>query len=138
MYPVLYTREYAMRKSLFLYGKIVLKSGSEPTMEAIAEFHERELLERVPTAKFERLTPLENEIRADGQFPRSLFRVGHILPSYGGPEYSLYIDSPKGVLLLVLMCPEGQDEKYVPGLKWMGGTALMMTREDDVPIAGSG
>jgi hypothetical protein len=133
MYPVLWTRESAMRKGLFLYGNILLKSDRDPTMEAIADRHERVVLETVPTAKFERLTPLENEIRQDGQFPRSLLRVGHILPSYGGPEYSLYIDSPKGVLLLVLMCPEGKDETYLPALKWIGGTVVMMTRENNTP-----
>lgn len=137
MYPVLHTRESAKEKSVFLYGNIVLKSGEEPTMEAIAERHERAVLKRVPTAKFQRLTPLENDIRADGQFPRTLLRVGHVLPSYGGPEYSLYIDSPKGVLLPVLMCPEGQDETYVPVLKWIGGTVLMMTRQQDAPILAS-
>ncbi len=133
MYPVLHTRESAMRKSVFLYGNIILKNDTEPTMEAIADRHERVILEKVSTAKFERLTPLENEIRQDGQFPRTLLRVGHVLPSYCGPEYSLYIDSPKGVLLLVLMCPEGKDETYLPVLKWIGGTVLMMTREDDTP-----
>ena len=134
MYPVLCTREAAIRTSVFMYGNIVLKNADEPTMEAIAERHERAVLEKVPTARFQRLSPLEHEIGTDGQFPRSLFRVGHILPSYGGPEYSLYVDSPKGVLLLVLMCPEGQDETYVPVLKWIGSTVLMMTREFDTPI----
>jgi hypothetical protein len=133
MYPVLHTREYAMRKSVFLYGNIILKSQDEPTMEAIAERHERVLLERVPTATFERLAPLENESRVDGQFPRTLLRIGYI-PAYGGPEYSLYIDSPKGVLLLVLLCPQGQDETYLPVLKWIGGTVVMMTRDDDASI----
>ena len=134
MYPALNTREYAMRKSVFLYGNIVPKSDREPTMEAIADRHEREILNNVPTAKFQRLAPLEKNNRAEGQFPRTLLRVGHILPSYGGPEYSLYIDSPKGVLVLVLLCPEGQDEKYLPALKWIGASVLMMTRQDDNDI----
>lgn len=137
MYPVLQTRESAMKKSVFLYGNIVLKSSDAPTMEAIAESHERAVLERFPTAQFQRLTPLENEIMTDGEFPRSLLRIGHVHPSYGGPEYSLYIDSPKGVLLLVLMCPEGQDESYLPALKWIGGTVHMMNRAGDIPIAES-
>ena len=135
MYPVLYTRELAMKKSVFLYGKIVLKSTGWPTMEAIAEGHERVVLEKVPTARFERLKPLEKDVRPEGQFPRSLLRVGYVQESYGGPEYSLYIDSPKGVLLLVLLCPEGEDEKYVPVLRWMGFNSLMMTRQDDASPA---
>lgn len=130
MYPVLYTSEQAVKKSVFLYGKILLKYEDEPTMEAIAGRHEKTVRERFPAARFEGLTPLEREARIEGQLPRSLLRVGHIDASYGGPEYSLYIDSPKGVLLLVLLCPEGTDEKYLPVLKWMGGTALMMTREE--------
>jgi hypothetical protein len=131
MYPLGHTLESAKRWCPFLYGNIVLKTQEEPTMEAIAEMHERVTIERVPTATFERLPspfPL-----VDGQPPRSLFRVGHIDPSYGGPEYSLYLDNPKGVLLLVLLCPEGKAERYVPALKWIGGSAVLMHRDDDEP-----
>lgn len=55
MYPLFHTRECAVQKSVFLYGNIALKSESEPTMEAIALRHERVVLEKIPTAKFERL-----------------------------------------------------------------------------------
>jgi len=134
MHSVLQTREMAMKEGAFLYGIIILKSPQEPTMEAIADRHEREIFERAPCAKFERLPPLEGEIRADGHFPRTLLRVGHIQPSYGGPEYSLYVDSPKGVLLLVLLCPQGKDDTYLPALKWVGRSVIMMTREDDTFI----
>jgi hypothetical protein len=131
MYPVLHTRESAMKKSVFLYGKIVLKDGEWPTMEAIAEGHERAILKKVPTARFERLKPLETDAKVEGQFPRSLLRAGYVQETYGGPEYSLYIDSPKGILLLVLLCPKGDDDKFVPILKWMGFNSLMMTRRED-------
>lgn len=130
MYPVLCTREQAKKKSVFLYGNILLKYEDEPTMEAIAARHERTILEHFPAAKFQRLPPLESEARPEGQFPRTLLRRGDIDPSYGGPEYSLYVESPKGVLLLVLLCPAGTDDTYLPVLRWIGSTVLMMTREE--------
>jgi len=131
MYPLGHTLESAKRWCPFLYGNIVLKTQEMPTMEAIAAMHERVTIERIPTAKFERLPSLFPVV--DGQPARSLFRVGHIDPSYGGPEYSLYLDCPKGVLLLVLLCPEGKDERYVPALKWIGGSAVLMHRDDEQP-----
>jgi hypothetical protein len=130
MYPVLHTRESAMKKSVFLYGKIVLKGGELGTMEAIAAWHEGVILTKLPGARFERLKPLEKVAAEEGQYPRSLFRVGFIDPSYRGPEFSLYIDSPKGVLLLVLLCPEGQESLYRPVLEWIGQNTLMMTRDE--------
>jgi len=133
MYPVLWTKESAMKRGAFLYGNIVLKTDKEPAMEAIAERHERELLQKIPAAIFKRLNTPESQVKEDGEYPRTLLRVGFI-PSYGGPEYSLYVDSPKGVLLLVMLCPQGKDETYLPVLKWIGGTALMMTREDDTSM----
>jgi hypothetical protein len=133
MYPLGHTLESAKRQCPFLYGNIVLKTPEYPTMEAIAAMHERTILEKVPTAEFERLPSLFPV--PDGEEPRTLFRVGHIAPSYGGPEYSLYLylDNPKGVLVLVLLCPEGKDEIYVPALKWIGGGAVMMHRVEEAP-----
>jgi len=130
MYPVLDTRESAIRHGVFLYGNIVLKSVQEPTMEAIAERHECEIMKKVPSAVFQLLGSIEDEIRSEGMYPKSLLRVGNISPSYGGPEYSAYIDSPKGVLLLVMMCPQGKDAVYLPVLRWIAGTVLMMTRDE--------
>jgi len=129
MYPLGHTLESAKRGCVFLYGNIVLKTQAEPTMEAIALRHEMQVLEKVPDAKFERLPPVVSSEGA--QPPRTLLRVGHILPSYGGPEYTLYVDNPKGVLVLVLLCPEGRDDVYLPALKWIGGGALMMHRDDE-------
>ena len=133
MYPVLHTRETAMKKSVFLYGKIVLKGDKPQTMEDIAAWHESVILAKLPSARFERLKPLEKVAAKEGQYPRSLFRVGYVDPSYGGPEFSLYIDSPKGVLLLVLLCPEGQESRFRPVLEWIGQNTLMMTRDEGVP-----
>ncbi len=99
-------------------------------MEAIAAMHEEEILKSFPLAKFERLvSPFPQE---DGKPSRSILRVGNIDESYGGPEYSLYIDNPDGVLVLVLLCPQGKDEIYLPALKWIGGGAILMHRIDDL------
>jgi Restriction endonuclease len=129
MYPLGHTLESAKRMCPFLYGNIVLKSETEPTMEAIAQRHEREILEKFPNARFERLpSPFPAQ---QGMPSRILFRVGNIDSSYGGPEYSLYLDGPNGVLALVLLCPEGTDYKYVPALKWIGGGAVLANRIDE-------
>ena len=129
MYPLGHTLESAKRNCPFLYGNIVLKDEFEPTMEAIAERHGRDIQEKFPNARFERLrSPF---LVPEGTPPRILFRVGHIDESYGGPEYSLYLDSPKGVLLLVLLCLEGTDTTFLPALKWIGGGALLANRVDE-------
>lgn len=126
MYPLGHTRDSAMRRSAFVYGNIVLKSDREPTMEAIADRHERDVIRDVPSASFRRL-PLPPRVSWAGRpAENTLFRVGHVLETYRGPEYSLYIDHPKGVLVLVLLCPEGQDETYVPILEWIAEKTLMV------------
>jgi hypothetical protein len=130
MYPLGHTLESAKRLCPFLYGNIVLKTTQEPTMDTIAAMHESHLLDRVPAARFERLPQVWAGDDVTKQ-PGHLFRVGYISPSYGGPEYTLYLDSPKGVLTLVLLCPEGQDQIYVPLLKWVGGGVIMMTRHEE-------
>jgi hypothetical protein len=129
IYPLGHTRESAMRYGAFLYGNIVLKHEDEPTMEAIAARHEKDVLQEIPTAVFQRLPSIEREPWAGRVPEKTLFRVGHIHKTYSGPEYSLYIDHPKGVLVLVLLCPEGQDDVYVPLLKWVGQKVLMMDCE---------
>lgn len=126
MYPLGHTRDSAFRFSAFLYGNILLKNTETPTIEAIAQKHEKDIIDKVPTAKFERLRPMVRTSRLGREPEKTLFRVGHIHGGYGGPEYSLYIDHPKGILLLVLLCPEGEEETYVPILKWIGEKALMM------------
>jgi len=129
MYPLGHNRESAMKMCPFVYGNIILKTEGEPTMEAIAERHEREVIERLPTARFERLPTSPSGI--EGAHSRTLLRVGYIDPSYGGPEYSLYVDTPKGVLLLVLLCPVGRESIYVPALEWIGRGAVTMNRDDE-------
>jgi hypothetical protein len=130
MYPLGHARDFALADRAFIYGKIVLKWHEAPTMEAMAKLHERRILEKHPTATFERLPQLERLSSADRDPAKTLFRVGYIHAGYKGPEYSLYIDHPKGVLLLVLLCPEGQDKKYVPILKFVGRYTWMLNVVD--------
>jgi Restriction endonuclease len=126
MYPLGHTRDSAIRYGAWLYGNIVLKSEHEPTMEAIAARHENDVIRDISTAKFKHLSTIERESWVGRAPEKTLFRVGHIHQKYRGPEYSLYIDHPDGVLVLVLLCPEGQDETYVPLLRWVGQKALML------------
>jgi hypothetical protein len=124
MYALGHTRAFAMNHAAFLYGSIVLKSEWEPTMEAIASRHEHELIANSPGARFERLGSLDDG--GSENPPQTLLRIARA-PNLGGPEYSLYIDSPQGVLLLVLLCPSGTEKTYFPALKWIGAGAVMMT-----------
>jgi hypothetical protein len=123
MYPLGHSRESAMKMCPFIYGNIVLKTAAEPNMDAIAKRHEQDILKSVPNAVFHRL---ENEHSV-----QSILRVGEIAPSYGGPEYSLYRDTLKGTLVLVLICPRGQEAVYLPALKWIGFGAIVWDRKDE-------
>lgn len=126
MYPLGHSLESAKAMCPFVYGNIILKSDAEPTMESIALRHEKIILEEFPSAQFERLaSPFK------GNPSRILYRRGYIDRSYGGPEYSLYLDNPKGVLLLVLLCPKDKDLIYVPALEWIGGGALIMHKTEE-------
>jgi hypothetical protein len=126
LYPLGHTRDSAVSASAFIYGSIVLKSHELPTMEAIALSDERHVLEKCPTARFDGLPSFSREPRPIKQPDQTILRIGHIHAGYKGPEYSLYIDHSAGVLLLVLFCPEGRDDTYLPMLKWMGEKVLML------------
>ena len=69
---------------------------------------------------------IKRESRAGRGPEQTILRIGYVHAGYKGPEYSLYIDNPEGVLILVLFCPEGQDDTYVPVLKWVGAKVLML------------
>ena len=131
MYPLGHTRDSALLSEAFIYGKIIPKGPEGDTIDAIADFHEKRVLEKVPRATFTRLAPIARETRPGGEAEETLLRVGYIHSGYRGPEYSLYIDHPKGVLLLVLFCPEGKDESYLPILKWIGQKAIMLDCVDN-------
>ena len=133
MYPLGHTRDSAFQCGAFIYGNIILKSENEPTMEAIASRHERDVVKNVASVTFERLPSIERESTGGRRPEQTILRIGHI-PKYNGPEYSLYIDHPKGVLVLVLLCPDGQDDNYLPLLKWVGLKVLMLDcREETAP-----
>jgi hypothetical protein len=131
LYPLGHTRDSAVSGSVFMYASIVLKWPEAPTIEAVATWHEEKVLQQCPTARFERLPGVQRECRAGHAPEKTLLRVGHIHEGYKGPEYSLYIDHPKGLLLLVLFCPEGKDDVYLPLLKWVGEKALLLDCLDE-------
>jgi Restriction endonuclease len=126
MYPLGHTRESAMRFSSFLYGTLVLKFDKEPTMEAIARRHEAEILATNPAAKIERMKS-RIRVKSKSGLEKPLLRIAWYLAF--GPEFSLYLDHPKGVLVLVLLCPAGQEEQALTTLEWVGKTAVLMDCE---------
>lgn len=134
MYPLGHDRASAMKACPFLYGSIVLKTEASPTMLAIAAGDERRVVQQYPAAKFKHLCSAP---AGSGDPDRTLLREGLVNSSYGGPEYSLYVDAPQGVLRLVLLCPAGQDHVYLPALEWIGRGAVMMSRQDEgnAPLA---
>jgi hypothetical protein len=129
MYPLGHHRESAMKGCPFLYGAIVLKMEEAANIRAIAAEDERIVTTNYPMERFEYIT---SSLSKEPEAPReTLLRVGHVDPSYGGPEYSLYVDIPKGVLRLVLLCPSGKDDVYLPVLEWVGRGAVIMSRNDE-------
>jgi hypothetical protein len=128
MYPLGHHRESAMKMCPFLYGAIARKTEAEASIEAIAAEDERVVIASYPAAKFEYL-PTEST-KETGKFHKALLRVGHVDLSYGGPEYTLYLDMPRAVLRLVLLCPSGQEDHYLPVLMWVGRGAVYMFRKD--------
>ena len=131
MYPLGHTLESAARLSPFIYGNIIVKREDQPTMEAIAAAHEKAILDKLPDARFERLPVTEDLGHTQGSV---LFRVGQIAASYNGPEYSVYLDFEGGVLLLVLLCPEGEDQFHVPVLTQLAREALLMRRVEPIDL----
>jgi len=117
-----------MRTCPFLYGSIVLKREEVSTMLAIASEDERRVVQQYPAAKFRRV---RSALASSGDLGSTLLREGTIDSSHGGPEYRLYIDAPKGVLRLVMLCPAGQDQVYLRALEWIGRGAVMMWRRDE-------
>jgi hypothetical protein len=126
MYALGHTRESAARRSSFLYGNLVLKFEKEPSMEAIARRHEAEILAGHPAAKIERMKSRVPVARKRG-VEQQVLRMASYLPF--GPEFSLYLDHPKGVLVLVLLCVAGQEESALATLESVGKTALLMDCE---------
>jgi hypothetical protein len=133
MYSLGHTRMSAQRLGAYLYGNIILKTEFQPNMESIATGHERATAEKFPAARFRRLPSTQRRYGSTNETKGDIFRVGNIDASYNGPEYSIYIDHPKGVLVLVLLCPEGEDNKYLPILKGLAETAQLVDCVDERP-----
>lgn len=118
MYPLGYTRESAMRHGAFLYGNVVTKDDTLPSLEAIVELHNRNIetnaAEHGSTAKIEFLKTIT---RKDA---RVLLRRAEIHKGYAGPEYTLYIERPEGVVLLVLLARAEEEHELRRNLEWVG------------------
>ena len=133
MYSLGHTRVSAQRLGAYLYGNIILKTDIQPNMESIATGHEKATADKFPAALFWRLPSTQRRYGSTDETRGDIFRVGDIDASYNGPEYSIYIDHPKGVLVLVLLCPEGEDNKYLPILKGLAETAQSVDCVDERP-----
>jgi hypothetical protein len=133
MYSLGHTRMSAQKLGAYLYGSIILKTDTQPNMESIAAGHEEATAQTFPAARFRRLPSTLRHYGSTDEARGDIFRVGDIDASYHGPEYSIYIDHPKGVLILVLLCPQGEDGKYVPILKRLAETAQLMDCVDKRP-----
>jgi len=129
MYPLGHNRGSAMKGCPFLYGAIVLKTDAAATIEAIAAQDERIVTAHYPDAKFKYIA--SSWSTESNEASKALLRVGNIDPSYGGPEYSLYIDIPTGALRVVMLCPSGSDAIYLPALEWVGLGAVTMSRDEE-------
>jgi hypothetical protein len=131
MYTAGHTRMSAQVVGAYLYGNIILKTEIQPDMESIATGHENAIAKKFPAALFKRVPSTHRRFGSTDETMADIFRVGHIDASYRGPEYSIYIDHPKGVLVLVLLCPVGEDNKYLPILKKLAETAQLVNCVDE-------
>ncbi|MGD0520106.1 MAG: restriction endonuclease [Terracidiphilus sp.] len=130
MYPLGHTRDSALRRGPFIYGNIILKRESKPSIESIAESHELEAIETHPDATFKRLEPPRFSAGANAKPAQTILREGGQHPGDEWPEFSLYIDHPKGVLLLVLHCHRLDVKKYLQLLIWAGEKAILTNAVD--------
>jgi len=118
IYPLGYTRETAMLHGPFIYGNVVTKNETLPTLEAIVEFHNRNIqasaAEHGETAKIEFLETISRKNE------RVLLRRAEIHEGYKGPEYTLYIERPQGVVILVLYTRGEEEQALRQDLEWVG------------------
>ena len=118
MYPLGYTRESAIRHGAFIYGNVVRKDDTLPTLEAIVELHNRNIeANAADHGSTARIEFLETISRKD---ERVLLRRAEIHKGYKGPEYTLYVERPQGVLLLVLLARAEEEQELRRNLEWVG------------------
>ena len=118
MYPLGHTRESAMRHGAFIYGNVVTKDETLPTLEAIVELHNRNI--EANAAEHGATTKLEFLETISRKNERVLLRRAEIHEGYKGPEYTLYIERPQGVLLLVLLARAEEEKELRQNLEWVG------------------
>ncbi len=123
IYPVGHTLESALAGAAIMYGIIIPKDPTCSRIEEIAGRDEQAAKQKFPTARFDRL-PFPSKSHLSGR--SALLRKGLVHAGYRGPEYSLYLDHPEGVLLLVLLCPDGRDEEFLPVLLDLGSGAILL------------
>ena len=126
MYPLGHNRDsaHAFRRTL-VYGNIILKREANPSIESIAKAHEMAAVKAYPMGRFERLAPPRFSADPTGTPARTILRLGYTDERGQWPEFSLYIDHPKGVLVLVLNCAQGEEDRYLPMLIWVGEKAIL-------------
>jgi len=56
----------------------------------------------------------------------SCLRRAEIHEGYEGPEYTLYIERPQGVLLLVLLARADEEKELRQNLEWVGQTLYLV------------
>ncbi|MGA2675147.1 MAG: restriction endonuclease, partial [Terracidiphilus sp.] len=125
MYPLGHTRDSAMHRGAFIYGNIILKREANASIESIARAHEIDAIKNYPNARFKWLESPRLSTDATANPVKTLLRLGYPDESESWPEFSLYIDHPKAVLVLVLQCPLGEDDRYLPSLIRVGEKAIM-------------
>ncbi len=118
-YPLGYTRESAMAHGAFIYGNIVVKETGAETLEAVCEQHNEDIRRRARDARIQYLEPVQRR-------ERTILRKAFVHSGYLGHEYTLYIDHPKGIVILVLLCPSGEDERHLPVLTRLGETCILL------------
>jgi hypothetical protein len=131
MYPLGYARESAPRHGAFIYGNVESKGDTHPTLQAIVDLHNRNIeanaAEHGATARIEFL---ETITRKD---ERVLLRRAEIHKGYKGPEYTLYIERPQGVLLLVLLARAEEEQKLRRNLEWIGQRVELFNTDQPPP-----
>jgi hypothetical protein len=130
IYELGHTRDSALRRGAFIYGNIVLKRDGRSSLESIADWHEHEAMKAYPDARFKRLLPPTLPADPNGNIPKTMLREGYHEKANDWPEFSLYIDQPGGVLVLVLNCARSQKNEYLRRLLWVAEKTILMRVKD--------
>src|SRR5262249_48253602 len=128
--PLGYTRESARRHGPFIYGNVELKDDTHPTLESIVELHNRNI--QTSAAKHGETAKIEFLETISRKNERVLLRRAEIHKGYEGPEYTLYIERPQGVVILVLLARAGEEQALLQDLEWVGRN-LNLLDTDQLP-----